>query len=94
MQAASVLTFINKQIFIEEYETININLGQYSHEGYVFSLSKDNAIIKTVQGVPENPGQTSVAKHPNKGFLHWGGRAVRDSNAKVPHHPFSFLQTR
>ena len=72
----------------------NINLGWYSHEGYVFSLSKDNAIIKTVQGVPENPGQTSVAKCPHEGFLHWGGRSVRDSNAKMPCHPFNFPQTR
>ena len=29
---------------IDEEE--NIDLGRYSHEGYVFSLSKDNAIIK------------------------------------------------
>ena len=28
----------------------NIDLGWYSHEGYMFSLLKDNAIIKTVQG--------------------------------------------
>ena len=28
----------------------NIDLGWYSHEGYAFSLLKDNAIIKTVQG--------------------------------------------
>ena len=48
MQAASILTFINKQPFIDEYETKNIELGRYSHEGYAFSLSKDNAIIKRV----------------------------------------------
>ena len=29
-----------------------------------------------------------------KGFLHWGGRAVKDSNEKVPHHPFSLPHTR
>ena len=50
MQAVSVLTFINKQTFIDEYEMKNIDLGWYSHEGYVFLPSKDNAIIKTVQG--------------------------------------------
>ena len=47
MQAASVLNFINKQTFIDEYEMKNIDLGWYSHEGYVLSLLKDNAIINT-----------------------------------------------
>ena len=48
MKPASVLTFINKQTLIDEYETKNIDLGQNSHEGHVFSLLEDNAIIKTV----------------------------------------------
>ena len=49
MQAASVQTFSNKQSFLDEYEMKNIDLGRYSHEGYAFSLPKDNAIIKTMQ---------------------------------------------
>ena len=28
-----------------------------------------------------------------KRFLHWGGRAVKDSHAKVSHHPFSLPHT-
>ena len=50
MQTVSLLTFINKQTFIDEYEMKNIDLGWYSHEGYAFLLLKDNAFIKTVQG--------------------------------------------